>query len=88
MHNIYKKLREKYDIDRIKDYIQYETFMDYSENSWNMKHNIIFEIPDRIKIYINKNNNTVYELFNILKIYKTSKGKTILKFFYLRDGKK
>ena len=81
MHKIYKKLREKYDIERIKDYIQYETFMDYSENSWNMKHNIIFEIPDRIKIYINKNNNTVYLVHNIFKIYKDKNNHWVYELF-------
>ena len=88
MHKLYKKLNKKYDILKIQEQINYERFMRIAETSWNMKHNIIFEIPNIIKIYKNKNNYRIHEIFNILKIYKNSKGKTIVKLFYLRDGKK
>ena len=88
MHNLYKKLNEEYDISRIKDEIYYDRFLDIAQISWNEKHNILYEKPNILKIYLDRKQDKVFEILNTLKIFKNIHGKIILKFFYLRAGKK
>ena len=67
IHKIYKDLNNKYDISQYKDEINYEKFLDIAQNSWNKKHNIYFEIPDKIKLYRNKKNQVVLLIFGQYK---------------------
>lgn len=81
MHKLYKKLNEKYDIPKIQEYINYEWFLDIAQNSWNMKHNIIFEIPDRIKYYINSKNKPIFIIYNIFKLSKDKNNNWVYELF-------
>ncbi len=81
IHKIFNDLNRKYDISQYKDEINYEWFLDIAQNSWNMKHNIMFEIPDRIKYYINSKNKPVFIIYNVFKLSKDKNDNWVYEFF-------
>ena len=80
MHKDFRYLKKHHNIEKIKDEIDYEKFIDIAQNSWNKKHNILFEFSDKIKIYKNKNSQIVISFFNKYKFTKIELQKNMKKF--------
>lgn len=91
MHKVYKTINEAYNVEKIRDYINYEKFLEIAETSWNQKYNIIFEIPNVFRVYINQSGNISFLIGREYRIsLREVQQNTLRRIFSIanRDGHK